>query len=152
MQERKLQHLGRQMRIAAGRAQASLELLLVAAAFFAFLALWAPLIGGIRARSDAALGLSYAELALSDLVGAGEEAQILGSGSSRELLLRMGSRAEVEFSGGNATITVGNSTLSRPARFSCGERLSLEQGQGCVLVENREGAIHFAVIPCTGRH
>ncbi len=139
------------MRLGARKAQSSMELLLITAAFFAFLAVWAPLIGGIQARGEKALERSYAELALSDVVGAGEEVRIFGSGSSRELELRLPDDAEFGFSDGNATIAINNSTFSRPAPFACADRLSLDAGQGCILAENSGGAIRFAVIPCTGR-
>jgi hypothetical protein len=100
---------------------------------------------------EKALERSYAELALSDLVSAGEEVRIFGSGSSQELELRLPDDAEVGFSGGSATIAINNSTFSRPAPFACADRLRLEAGQECILAENSGGEIRFSVIPCTGR-
>lgn len=132
------------------KAQSSLELLLVSAAFFAFLAAWVPVINGVRAQGTQAVALTYAELALSDLAGAGEEVHILGSGNSREVFLRMPEEAEVKFGRGNATITTGNSTISRPIRFASMDRLKLNKGINCIMVENRGGAVRFSVIPCTG--
>ena len=126
------------------KAQASAELLLVSAAFLAFLAAWLPAISSMMAQGKQAVGLSYSELALSDLVGAGEELRILGNGNSRELLMRMPCDAEVRFSGETATMSAGNAELARPIRFSSSSAIQLSAGLNQVAVENRNGEIIYS--------
>lgn len=67
------------------RGQSSIEFLILLAAFFAFLAAWVPVINSVRQASAESMEQKYAELALSDLVGAGDEVFILGSGNAREV-------------------------------------------------------------------
>ena len=130
------------------KAQASVELLLISAAFLAFLAVWVPSISSIMAQGKQAIALSYAELALSDLVGAGEELRILGNGNSRELLMRMPCDAGVEFSGERAVMLARGAELARPIRFSSSSILRLSAGLNRVNVENRNGEITYSATAC----
>ena len=126
------------------KAQASVELLLVSAAFLAFLAVWLPAINSIMAQGKQAIALSHAELALSDLAGAGEELSILGSKNAQELLIRMPCNAEADFSGKKATMSACGAELSRPIRFSSPSAIRLSAGLNRVAVENRNGEIIYS--------
>jgi len=132
------------------KAQSSLELLIVLAGFFAFLAAWLPVANSIRSQGEAALSLTFAELALSDLANAGDEAFILGSGNSREIRMRLRGNAELSFSSGNAAITSNGAVLSRQVRFASSSRLDLRKGISCIMAENAGGEIRFTEVPCTG--
>ena len=122
----------------------------MSAAFLAFLAAWLPAIGGIMAQGKQAIALSYSELALSDLVGAGEELSILGNGNAQELLIRMPCDAEADFSGKKAKMSAGGAELSRPIRFSSTSAIRLSAGLNRVAVENRNGEITYSAVFGTG--
>lgn len=67
------------------RGQASLEYLVVLAAFLSFLAVWAPLSEWVRASAIEKAGEAEASFELSRLEHAAEDAYLLGEGNSREV-------------------------------------------------------------------
>jgi len=67
------------------RGQASIEALLVLAAFLAFLAIWVPVSEGARGRMISHAKEVEAEAALSRIAYAAEEAYLLGNGNVREV-------------------------------------------------------------------
>lgn len=128
------------------KGQQSLELLILLAAFFAFLAVWVTVINSVRQGSAESMEQKYAELALSDLVGAGDEVYILGSGNARELELRLMGNATVSFDAGNASISILNGSRSwgREVRFRTGDAgIELEKGVNRLLVRNEGGSVAF---------
>lgn len=131
-----------------GKGQSTVEFLIILAAFFAFLALWVPVVNGVRQGSAESMEQKYAELALSDLVGAGDEVYVLGNGNSRELNLRLLGNATVKFDpeARNASISIlnGNRKLWREMRFNAtNEELELDEGVNRVRVSYADGRVKF---------
>ena len=90
----------------------------------------------------------YAELALSDLVGAGDEVYVLGNGNSREVQVRLLGKAEVGFGPGerNASISVlnGSTVLWKGTMFRTGSgRIELDGGVSSVTVRCEGGEVEF---------
>lgn len=79
----KMQRKGGRIRCGSGRAQVSLEFLILFAAFLAFLLVWIPLINNFKKASEFGIGVRYAELFISDLKNSVNEVCVLGSGNKR---------------------------------------------------------------------
>ncbi len=132
------------------KGQSSLEFLLILAAFFAFLAVWVTVINSVREKSADAMEQKYAELALSDLAGAGDEVYILGSGNARELNVRLLGNATVSFEGGNVSISILNDSRSfgREVRFKTSQDgIELEKGVNRIIVKEEGDLVVFEKQP-----
>lgn len=82
-----------------GRAQLSLEFLILLAAFLAFLALWIPVLAKVKAGSEEGMAIAYARESAARLAGALDDVCMLGRGNVREIEMRLVGPAQIEGKG-----------------------------------------------------
>ena len=105
-----------------GRAQASLELLIVFAALLAFLSAWIPIAESIRERALEEARLTEARVELSQISSAAEEAYILGDGNSRTVYAGALKGASLAISDNMIAAKIGGNQLQAKGRFRAHEK------------------------------
>jgi hypothetical protein len=130
------------------RAQVSLELLVVLAAFFAFLVLWLPVTQGARNALEFGIAAKQAHLALGELKGAAEEVRVLGEGSAKTVRFTLSSDAALSYDAPSGTVSISVEAGGRGASFE--ERVAfpmeltvseLRRGGSNVSVRNAGNAV-----------
>jgi len=125
------------------KGQVTLEALLVLAAFFAFLAIWAPLSESVRERMIQHSDGLEASSALSRLSYAAEEAFLLGNGNAREVRVEALAGKALRVSDGNLE-TDGASATGR-FKAKDGEIAVPEGGEITVSCCSANGDVEFRV-------
>lgn len=129
------------------RGQVSLELLVVLAAFFAFLVLWLPVTQGARNALEFGIAAKQARLALSELKSAAEEVRILGEGSTKAVRFTLSSDALLSYDAAPGTLSISLGANGRSASFD--EKINfpielgavLRKGDNAISVRNAGGAV-----------
>ena len=124
-----------------GKAQVSLEFLVLMAAFLAFLAAWLPLIGKMKADSERALSISYARESAARLAGALDDVCMLGGGNVREVDVRLVGGARVEGKGNRVFIVGKEYAVGADRLCSTTDFQLVLDGPGRLRVGARESAV-----------
>ena len=129
------------VRSATRKGQTTLEALLVLAAFFAFLAIWAPLSESVRERMMQHADGLEASSALSRVAYAAEEAFLLGNGNAREVRVEALAGKALRVSDG--TLEAGGSSATGRFKAMDGEIAVPEGGKMTVSCCTADGDVEF---------
>lgn len=123
------------------RGQVSVELLVVMAAFFAFLVAWLPVVLNVGSAASADVAARYAQLAATDIQKSAEEVALLGPGNSKQLEIVL--QADTEFGFESEAIRLvysddsGRRVVERPSSRSIEfEFAELQKGRHSLLIES----------------
>jgi len=121
-----------------GRAQVSLELLVLVAAFLAFLAAWLPVLGGIKEGAERGIAVSLARDSAARLAGALDDVCMLGEGNARVVEVRLAGGARVE-GRGKKVFVVGKDYTVGADRLCSSDEFMLELDGSARLRVSHEG-------------
>ena len=131
-----------ELREGKGLGQASLEFLILLAAFMSFLFAWVFVLQGVREKGEEAFSKSFAELALGDLQAAGNEVCLAGDGSVKKVEVSLWNPARME--GQGSFIILSSLNFSSFRKLGCPASASVALNKNAIVrVENQGGTVIF---------
>ncbi len=131
--------MGHAARLGRGKAQVSLEFLVLLAAFLAFLTVWLSLILKVEGGIEKSLEFSRLEAAASDIREAADAVCLMGPGSSNAM--KVSGNAKLTLSGKEMALEMGGRAVKEVLRCESSGKSIAIAGPSELVLENLEGKI-----------
>ena len=128
------------------KGQASLEFLLVLAAFLGFLAVWVGLFNQVEEGAGNALLSQSARLALADIASAANSVSSMGEGSMITVEAALSRECELRAANNELSIKCGGLELKQESRGATGN-CSLGKGENKIRIKNKGGRAELSCNP-----
>jgi len=120
----------RSVKIIGQKAQVSLEFLVLAAAFLAFLAAWLPVIAKVKGSAESGAEAAYLQEAAARIAGALDSVCLMGEGNVRVVEIRLARDAKLELTGRKLFLVAGGNAVEKDLRCEAeGAGMVLEDGE-----------------------